>query len=41
MQLSNSFAGPSYQYQTWFIYSLKNQNSVVLILFVPTHMYLK
>ena len=40
MQLSKFFAGPSYQYQTWFIYSLDNQNSVVLI-FVPMQTYLK
>ena len=39
MQLSNFFAGSSYQYQIWFIYSLDNQNSVVLI-FVPMYMCL-
>ena len=36
MQLSNFFAGPSYQYQTWFIYGLDNQNieySIFLIIF--------
>ena len=36
MQLSNFFAGPGYQYQTWFIYGLDNQYieySIFLIIF--------